>query len=321
MSNSDSEQLTQEAIGWHIRLQDAPAAHWEAFTLWLEHSPFHVAAYDAVAIADHGLGSLQAAPIASNDDVAVVPAPPRTSRLRLAWPFAAIAALLLAIIFAYPLYGPGAGVTAFATAPGENRSVTLADGTRIDMNGATRLTLDSRNPRLASLEAGEATFHVVHNADAPFVVAAGETTLRDVGTVFNVVREGERIDIGVAEGAVLYNPDAEAIQLNAGQRLRFAGAAHATEISRVDPQAVGAWHRGRLIYDNAPLATVAADIARTLGTTVVADPAVATLPFTGVITIDRDQPAFFHKLDGLLDVAVVREGTGWRLVAGGRAPS
>jgi transmembrane sensor len=321
MSNSDSEQLTQEAIGWRIRLQDAPAAHWEAFTLWLERSPYHAAAYDAVAIADHGLGGLQALPIASNDDIAMAPAPARKSHLRLALPFAAIAALLLAMILAYPLYGPGAGVTTFATAPGQSRSVTLADGTRIDMNGATRLALDSRHPRRVSLEGGEATFHVVHDADTPFVVAAGETTLRDVGTVFNVVREGERIDVAVAEGAVLYNPDAEAIQLNAGQRLRFAGAGHGTRIGRVDPQAVGAWHQGRLVYDNAPLATVAADIARTLGTTLVADPAVATRPFTGVITIDRDQPAFFRKLDGLLDVAVVREGTGWRLVAGGRAPS
>ena len=319
MSEVADAGLRQQAIDWRISLRDAPAAQWEAFTEWLEQSELHACAYDAVALADDMLGSLHAAPdatvtIAPGDD-GMMTAPRAPARRRWLAPLAAIAAVLIVALFALSPFGPGSSI--IETAPGETRSVELADGSTIDLNGATRLKLTGA--RQASLETGEAAFHIVHDAANPFTLALGDSQLRDLGTTFDVVREHGRLEIAVAEGAVLYDPDAEAIRLTKGQRLRLAANSDTAAVGAVDPGAVGAWRKGRLVYDGTPLATVAADIQRRLGTPVSADPAVAERPFTGVVTIDRDRQVFFHKLGGLLGVDVAREGDGWRLGAGSRA--
>ncbi|MEJ8629191.1 FecR/PupR family sigma factor regulator [Sphingomonas sp. I4] len=44
--------LEEQAIDWHIRQRDMSAAEWDAFATWLEDSPAHARAYDAVAMAD-----------------------------------------------------------------------------------------------------------------------------------------------------------------------------------------------------------------------------------------------------------------------------
>src|SRR6185436_8428609 len=102
-----------------------------------------------------------------------------------------------------------------ATAAGEQRSVPLGDGSVVALNGGTRLILDRRNPRFAELAAGEATFTIRHDSAAPFVVAAGEHRIHDLGTAFNMVHEGDRLVVEVIEGAVRYDPHAAAISLTA----------------------------------------------------------------------------------------------------------
>jgi len=328
MSETDDRGPWQDAVEWRIRLRHGSAEMWEAFTLWLESAPENAAAYDAVALADSALDTPDVSPDAParldvpdvgarRDGMAPSRRPLRTARWMA--PFAAIAALLLVAIFSYPMLIRGRNLETIATAPGEARAVALADGTRIDMNGATRLVLDRNRPRFASLEAGEATFHVVHNEADPFTVTAGDATLRDVGTLFNVVREQGRLDVGVAEGAIVYNPGGEAIRLPAGRRLRVARDGDMATVGPIAPDAVGAWRKGRLIYDGAPLGIVAAEISRTIGAPVSVDPAIAGQSFTGVIRIGHDRRAFFASLGGLLGVKVARQGDGWRLSAGGRA--
>ncbi|QHL90470.1 hypothetical protein GVO57_06010 [Sphingomonas changnyeongensis] len=78
--------------------------------------------------------------------------------------------------------------------------MTLADGSRVDLNGGTRIALDRGNPRFARLERGEALFTIVHDEARPFEVHAGDAVLRDLGTVFDVVREPDRLRVAVAEG-------------------------------------------------------------------------------------------------------------------------
>ena len=219
--------LREEAIMWHVRIAEGDADDWEAFVDWLDADPAHVAAYDEVEAADHEVGPavLAACPstsagaaVAANDD-----GPASFARRR--WLSVAVAAVLaLGVIFGTGVL-PRSEPYLVATAAGETRTVTLPSGDRIALNGDTRITLDRKNPRFASLERGEAAFTVKHDPSDPFVLHIGQDRIEDVGTVFNVLHEKGRTRVDVAEGAVLYNPDHEAVTVTRADLCTILGAA------------------------------------------------------------------------------------------------
>jgi transmembrane sensor len=87
------------------------------------------------------------------------------------------------------------------------RTVYLADGSKIDLNRDTRLLLDRADPRFAMLDHGQAYFTIRHDPSAPFKVDIGGVKLEDVGTAFDVIHERGRLDVAVAEGGVIFQPD------------------------------------------------------------------------------------------------------------------
>lgn len=326
MLQDEDEIRRTEALAWHIRLREGSAADWEEFTDWLECSPDNSAAYDAIVLADEkmdkALTLAAAKPVNINDnDVGSTPPLPRPLHRRSAFGLAAAAAIMLAGVFAYPMMSPDNASYAVETGAGLHRSIRLADGTRIDLNGGTRILLDRDRPRFANLERGEATFTVTHDPANPFVVKSADDRIQDVGTIFNVVREGDRLSLSVAEGSVVYNPDAEAVQLTAGNTLRVSADQDTVVVGSISPQAVASWRQGRLVYDQATIEAIASDLSRSLGTQVTVAPDVAGRAFTGVIMIDKDQPAFFRRLEGLLDLQARRSANGWRLTSRTRAHS
>jgi transmembrane sensor len=306
------ERIEREAIDWLIRLPDADAGQWEAFTLWLEADPAHAERYQALAVADRDWGALAPAPRAD-------PAPPvrRRPARRTILGGAIAASLALAIgLAAWPRHD---STYAVETAAGRHRTVALADGGRIDLNGGTRLTLDRDDPRFARLERGEALFTVAHDAARPFHVEAGDARIADLGTVFNVVRDAGGLEIGVAEGSVMFNPDRQAVRLTPGMTLRQAPGG-AAELSRGgDPRAIAGWREGQLTYVSAPVARVAADLGRNLGIPVAASPAAVNRRFTGVIVLNGSPEAVVNRVAGLLGGSARRSGEGWTLTVGAGA--
>ena len=91
----------------------------------------------------------------------------------------------------------------FATAVGKAQAVTLADGSRMELNTDTRVRTDMTTARrVVTLESGEAYFEVVHDAHRPFVVYAGNRRITDLGTKFSVFRNGDDVRVTVREGRV-----------------------------------------------------------------------------------------------------------------------
>jgi transmembrane sensor len=308
-------QIEAEAIGWVVRLRHADETDWEAFTLWLEIDPAHAAAYDRAALVDAEAETLlppqPARPVlAAAAPFVAPPAPARGPGRRavLGWGVAAS----LALIAGYATFGPGSGAYSLETAWGERREVALADGTRIELNGGTKVTLDRARPRFARLDRGEALFRIVHDPARPFEVEAGEARLRDLGTVFNVVNDRDMIEVAVSEGAVLYNPDGEATSLKPGMGLRKALGA-ATWVGAFDKDSVGGWREGRLTYSGAPIARIAADLSRNLGVQIRPAEAVSKRPFSGVILLEEDRQRALERASALLGLALERSGDGWIL--------
>ena len=232
-------------------------------------------------------------------------------RAFLGWAVAAS----LALVAGFSFLGDGGGRT-YETAAGERREIALDDGSRIVLNGDTRLVLDKDRPRFARLESGEALFRIVHDEARPFEVEAGDALLRDLGTVFNVVHEPRRLEVAVAEGEVLYNPAREAKHLLPGMALaRVEG--EPLRVGRAEAEGIGAWRENRLVYTEAPLSRVAADLSRNLGVKVRVESKVAARPFSGVIMLDGEKGAVLQRASALLGLAARRDGDGWILTSAG----
>jgi transmembrane sensor len=200
-----------------------------------------------------------------------------------------------------------------ATGPAEHRTVALADGTTIALNGDSRLRLDPATPRLASLERGEAYFTVAHDAAHPFEVRSGGATFRDVGTQFDLVRQPGATEIAVREGAVLYDPGGAGVRIDGGHAMRIA--AGSATLRAVAADSVGAWRSGRLTYRDAALIDVAADVSCAIGEPVAVAPELAQRRFSGVVMIDPDHALTVRRMGAVMGIELRREGPGWRMVS------
>lgn len=307
--------MNEEALGWVIRTRDPEFADWEAFTLWLEAAPGHAAAYDALMAADAGLTDLVP------DEPVIIPTPANDAGKRgwrpLRWiGGGAVAAALVAAI-SIGMWDR-TDIYTVVTRPGETRNIALDDGTRIDLNGGTTMRFDRHDARFAALDTGEAAFTVRHDTDHPFRVTVGDAVFEDAGTMFNIVHTGTATRIGVSEGKVIYNPDAEAIALPAGRALTSDDKG--LRVMDVAADTVASWRQGRLTYANAPVTQISADIARSLGVQLSATPGAGAMHFTGTIRLDHDPARFFAAAAPLMGLSAVRQGDTWLLKEGDGPP-
>lgn len=308
-TSSTGAPIPEQAIAWAAATRDPDFADWDGFTDWLEADPAHARAYDAVQFALEDADPVIAAlpepelePAAANDN-------PPTGWLsgRRAWLGGAVAAALVLALMSVLWLTPGSG-TLHTTAPGETRLIALGDGSTVEIAGGSRLYVDG--PRTARLEAGQALFTIRHDAARPFVLDAGGTRLVDAGTVFDVRLSGETLDVAVSEGAVVVAPDAQAIRLDAGMRAVRKGGAY--RVGGIDPEAVGEWRQGRISFDDASLAEIAADLTRATGIRFTSAPGGQRLSGSIAAEAVRADP---RALEGLLGADVERAGDGW-VIAG-----
>lgn len=303
------DQVRQEAVGWAVRTLDPAFADWEEFTRWLEADAAHGAAYDQVAAAVTEAGAL-AAPSPAGQEAAI--APPRFDRRWFAGALAASVAGLLAIGL-WQRSAPDLYVR--QSAPGQVLAVALGDGSRVDLAGDTRLTLDRKDPRFARLEHGRALFTIRHDAADPFRVEAGGHQMLDVGTVFDVRDDAAGFAVAVQEGAVIVDPDGVAVRLDPGDRLTAAPGEDRLVVAETAPEDIGSWRTGRLTFTEATLAEVAAELSRASGHSFTVAAGGAPGRLTGSIQVDtvRRDPA---AAGALLGVPVRRQGDSW-LIGGG----
>jgi transmembrane sensor len=157
-------------------------------------------------------------------------------------------------------------------------------------------------------------FDVAHDATRPFLIGAGDRTIRVVGTQFDVRRRDGRLAVTVARGAVEVRPAdgaaGKAYRLHPGQRLEHVEGAPDALISAAEAEDVLAWRTGRLIYRGQPLSEVVADLNQQFPTPIrIEDPGLAAEPISGVLVLD-DQAAVIRRLALLVPIRTVRSGAG-----------
>ena len=230
--------ILEEASEWFVdfRVGDVDAAAREHFDEWLRRSPEHIRAYmeiaktyvelpmlklagklDVDALIAYARSGENVVPFDNTD--CVRPPEPQiraagTSgrkeqaggagrRPYLRCRILAAASCALVLVIAGAVWWRSMRYPTYATDIGERRSLTLADGSTVDLNARSKLRIEfSGAERRVELLDGQALFQVAKDKDRPFIVRSGDATVRAVGTQFDVYRKGGGTTVTVLEGRV-----------------------------------------------------------------------------------------------------------------------
>jgi transmembrane sensor len=169
------------------------------------------------------------------------------------------------------------------TLNGQRKSVTLVDGTRVSLNGGSRLRYDDdfgTKHRDVYLD-GEGYFDVKHDAAKPFRVHVRDAVVKDVGTRFTVSAYTEQatVDVAVSEGAVAMGRDSANVRIAAGEIgiLAPSGVVSVARVVSLD-RYVG-WTSGVLVLEGTTLGKAATQLEHWYGVKiVVADSSLSARP-------------------------------------------
>ncbi len=186
------------------------------------------------------------------------PGKPTTLRSRH---LALAASLLLAVAVGWQSLPIGLW-SDYRTSIGEHKLVTLDDGSEVELGGASALDVTyTAQERKVTLIAGEAFFTVAKDPARPFVVraAGGEVLVR--GTAFNV-KIGTDVSVAVTHNTVeVKAADHAPVRVIQGQGVHY-DARMVSPVAAVDLDAVQAWRQGQLVFHDARLADVLAELQR-----------------------------------------------------------
>ena len=331
----DRKRIEDEAARWVARLdaEDVTEQTRAEFERWIEADPAHRRAYQAFDVTWLRLDELETA---RREEKADVVRRGMTSRRRVAIAGAALAASVLVAVFgglAVMRHMDGGGARTYATAVGQNRSVTLDDGSVMELNTNTIVDVDYADERRSILlRKGEAYFTVAKDPRRPFVVTAGDTDVRAVGTAFNVfferdvevevvvtegvvdvARRGQDgaipIEVGQAEDLAPSTLAHHAVRLKAGQALVLAS--HGMRLETLPEPVIDkdlAWRDGQLIFEGEPLEKVLEELSRYSETRfIIRDDSIRDKRVGGYFRTD-DIESLLVVLEDVLSIRVERAG-------------
>lgn len=253
---SPSDPAHAEAIDWWVANKAGPLSPEERaeFEAWLARDAANRSAYADIA------GMYESARKVARRRKAARAVPPA----RKVWKAAAIglAAACLALFVASDDLSLLLRAD-YRTGVGATRLVTLEDGSRIELDGASAIALDyGPNERRVALLAGEAWFQVAADSARPFVVEAAGGSVTALGTAFDVSTDGGKTRVAVGEHRVSVSSGGASVIVGAGQETGFERARAATSPVAVSNEYIGAWRRGALIVEDRPLGDVLSTLSR-----------------------------------------------------------
>jgi transmembrane sensor len=157
----------------------------------------------------------------------------------------------------------------------KNLLIELSDGSRIFLNRNSELKYrgnfgkNSRNVILT----GEAFFDIAADASKPFIIDAGNASVKVVGTSFNVITSNadSEVEVFVKTGKVLISDsgNSQTIELDPG----YIGKINTDKAEKAvnsDPNYLS-WNTGLLVYNGQTLDVVFKDLKRVYNMDIVAD--------------------------------------------------
>lgn len=320
----------EQAATWIVRMDNGPLDSNAVAELktWVRRSPAHIRALRDTALIWDRMDALDGLA----DLLSVSPLEQRSSQWRR-WAIPLAVASCLVVVVAvlvassrnstsHTRPSPVVQDRNFSTPLGATKSVRLLDGSVVTLNTATRIHVDvSRTHRSVELLAGEAYFRVAHNRRIPFVVTAGNTLIRVVGTIFNVRRYPDQVEVTVAKGRVQVNKQtargsrhqtssAVPVILNAGQEIKVTSAGQET-VNEIKPDQLARkilWRKKMLAFDGERLDKVVREFSRYSDVKLqIADARTAAIHVGGYFRSD-DVAGLLTSLENNFSISVKQTG-------------
>ncbi|WP_370679486.1 FecR domain-containing protein [Comamonas sp. GB3 AK4-5] len=300
-----------QAAEWFVRLQagDAPAADHQACAAWRARAPEHELAWQrALAVSQRAAGVPPALGSAS------LRRPQRLARRDAARALAVLMVAAPAGWLAWRVEPWQRWSASHATATGEWRGWTLADGSRMTLDTASAVDIEFDSyQRTIHLRSGAVWLETAPDPQPvhrPLLVLTPQGRVRAIGTRFSVRTEGERSQVAVQQGAVELCPrhSATVLRLQAGEQAAF----DRDQVEAAQPAASGAgqWVHGVLAVDDVRLDDFVAELGRYRHGLLRCDPAVAGLRLTGAFQL-ADTEVVLHNLMQLLPVRLLYRTRYW----------
>lgn len=256
--------ITEQAANWiERRLRNSWNTQDEAaLEAWLDEAPAHRIAFWRLEGAWDETSRLAALR---------PPAASRSGRAPTSTTFPTIskslAAAAMVIAVGYLAWGyTGTRDVTYSTGLGERKTLTLADGSRIELNTNTVLrTAMAGGSRKVWLDKGEAYFSVRHDAARPFEVIASGQRITDLGTQFNVRTDGDRLRVAVLQGRVSFSGKSGETPIELAPGETAVAEAGKLSLVRVPTRELAdrlSWRSGKLMFHHTPLSEVAAEFNR-----------------------------------------------------------
>lgn len=280
----------------------------QEFEAWLDASPAHRVAFVRLETGWKRTSRLAALrPPEAAQKSEIVRARPRLTRVAIGLAIAAVLAGGLANFLLRPAQ------VAYATPLGGHRTITLADGTLVELNTDTvlRVRMSARN-RIVQLDRGEAYFQVRHDTARPFVVMAAGLRVVDLGTRFVVRNDSARLEVALIEGRARFestDPKMQSAILSPGDVVVAKGASVSlTKASAQDLDGDFGWRRGLLVFKHTALADAAVEFNRyNHEKLIIADASAAKLQIRGTFRTG-DVALFATVTRDVLGLHVTRRG-------------
>jgi transmembrane sensor len=319
----EQARVDDEAADWLLRRSEGALGPDEEaeFERWLQAHPRHNLTFAAMSGVWAQAGALKHL----GHLVDVEPKLPAHRRIQARRWIAAGIATLTAAAAGIAVFTLLRSVGAQSTGVGETRTILLSDGSSVILGAKSQIRVEySDSGRRVQLVSGEALFDVKHDPARPFSVDVGGQVIRDLGTRFDINRSDATVRVFVLQGEVEVRDNEPAASPSTHPAVRVLKAGDGLEatfrpVTRGESDTVSyvnsslgapdAWRNGWLIYENASLGDVVADINRYYGPGVDLGPGVAEMRVTASIRTSQVS-SFLEALNSALPVKVVRNSAG-----------
>ena len=288
---SKSDEANRQAADWVARLHADDRSNQDeaAFSNWVAADPAHSLAFERASAIWDALGGMT---IASPRQPAGV-----SRRMVL------VGSAVLAVAGVATLGFERAEAVEYTTGVGEQRRVTLDDGSRVMLDTATtiRFVAEPKSRKLA-LISGRINIDIAADP-RPFVIDAGKRRAVATAAQLDVRRDGEAFTVTALAGSAQISEGSTDRMVSAGERMALSND-QAITVDQPELRDLTAWQTGRLAFRNETLATAVAEMNRYSNRPlVVDDPDTAQLRLSGVYRVG-DPEAFARSLAVLLSVEV-----------------
>ncbi|MEO7598209.1 MAG: FecR domain-containing protein [Opitutus sp.] len=316
LSLSSDSQADETAALWAARLEGAElsAVDRTSLSTWLAAHPSHRRLLSTYCQFSADLEQPLLALVESG--AIVIPAAQQPRHRVSKWKLFAGSALLAsagAIAVAVWVAQPRTEFNHIATPLAQRQSVTLSDGTRVDLNAHTSLQVAlSQSERRVKLISGEAFFAVQKDPARPFVIETPGGSVWVTGTTFDVrSADTSSLEVTVVEGSVQVRPgdsrtrSSPPILLGAGDKL--SSSPKGVSVKSLSAAAVDntiAWRKGEIVFKGVPLRDALARYARYHGRSIVTTDAAGDLQLGGRYSLD-DFNGFLVSVEEALPIRTV----------------